>query len=61
MQLSDEQKQLIREALQAVRDVNRTLVALRRAGIASNIRNDGPNTNDWMLDVKALIKQEHYL
>ena len=60
MELSPEQRQLMRNALAATSQINDCLEALRQSGIACNIRCDGLHNTRWMLDAKAIIKREHY-
>lgn len=57
MQLSQQQREGIQQALSAVNAINNALENMRSLGIACNIRNDA---GYWMLDMKAIIRKEHY-
>lgn len=62
MQLSEEERALINKTLSVVSELNTCLASLRKAGFSCNIQ-DGPlaiGGSRWYLNVKAMIKKEHY-
>ncbi len=59
MQLSDEQRTAMQQAIEAVKGLNNALYHLRNLDIGCNIR-ESPDGTQWLLDAKVTIKREHY-
>lgn len=57
MKLSDEQREAVQRGLSAVHAINDALNRMRELGIACNIRD---TAGYWLMDMKAIIRKEHY-
>ncbi len=57
MTLSDDEKQAMRSAIEAVHTLNDALAALRLMKIACNIRE---HNDHWYLSANPIILREHY-
>jgi len=64
MQLDPEEQALITKTLGVVRELNTCLETLRKVGFACNIHEEPFHVigigSRWLLDIKAIIKKEHY-